>query len=99
MPAYRSQGFLIQQGVCHDPFSIHSRCCGVFSRAEHWSAASPPCRYPWVAHERKLQTMLLAVVVSVAPVFAQMPERMVKVLTAAADATQKTVLIGRASYG
>ena len=43
--------------------------------------------------------MLLAVVVSVAPVFAQTPEPMVKVLTAAEYATQKTVLIGRVSTG
>ncbi len=47
----------------------------------------------------KLQTMLLVVAVSAAPVFAQTPEPMVKVLTAAEDATQKTVLIGRASTG
>ena len=47
----------------------------------------------------KLQTMLLAVAVCAAPVFAQTPEPMVKILTAAEDATQKTVLIGRASTG
>ena len=47
----------------------------------------------------KLQTMLLVVAVSAAPVFAQTPEPMVKVLTVAEDATQKTVLIGRASTG
>jgi hypothetical protein len=46
-----------------------------------------------------LQTMLLLVAVSAAPVFAQTPEPMAKVLTAAEDATQKTVLIGRASTG
>ncbi len=46
-----------------------------------------------------LQTVLLVVVVSAAPVFAQTPEPLVKVLTAAEDATQKTVLIGRASAG
>ena len=47
----------------------------------------------------KLQTMLLVMAVSAVPVFAQTPEPMVKVLTAAEDATQKTVLIGRASTG
>ena len=47
----------------------------------------------------KLQTLLLVAAVSAAPVFAQTPEPVVKVLTAAEDATQKTVLIGRASSG
>jgi uncharacterized protein involved in high-affinity Fe2+ transport len=41
--------------------------------------------------------MLLAALVSVAPVLAQTPAPRVKVLTAAEDATQKTVLIGRTS--
>ncbi|UUZ76076.1 hypothetical protein LP414_32500 [Polaromonas sp. P1(28)-13] len=47
----------------------------------------------------KLQTMLLAAVVSAATVFAQTTEPMAKVLSEAEDATQKTVLIGRASTG
>ena len=47
----------------------------------------------------KLQTMLLAALLGVAPVFAQITEPVVKVLSAAEDATQKTVLIGRASTG
>jgi len=47
----------------------------------------------------KLRTMLLVVAASAAPVFAQMPEPVVKVLTVAEDATQKTVLIGRALTG
>ena len=47
----------------------------------------------------KLQAVLLAAVVSISPVFAQSPEPVVKVLTAAEDATQKTVLIGRALAG
>lgn len=45
----------------------------------------------------KLQLMLLTAVVAAAPVFAQAAEPKVKVLAAAEDATQKTVLIGRAS--
>ena len=47
----------------------------------------------------KLQMLLLAAVVSAAPVFAQTAEPKVKVLAAAEDATQKTVLVGRASAG
>jgi uncharacterized protein involved in high-affinity Fe2+ transport len=43
--------------------------------------------------------MLLAAAVIAAPVFAQTAEPKVKVLAAAEDATQKTVLIGRASAG
>jgi uncharacterized protein involved in high-affinity Fe2+ transport len=45
----------------------------------------------------KLQTMILAALVSAAPVLAQTTAPVVKVLTAAEDATQKTVLIGRAA--
>ena len=58
-----------------------------------------PVRILGLRMNAKLQTMLFAVVVSVAPVFAQTPEPMVKVLTAAEDATQKTVLIGRVPTG
>ena len=43
----------------------------------------------------RLQMMLLAAAVIAAPVFAQTTEPKVKVLAAAEDATQKTVLIGR----
>ena len=63
-------------------------------RLHHRTAGTLGCRMTAI-----LQTMLLAVAVSAAPVFAQTPEPMVKVLTAAEDATQKTVLIGRASTG
>jgi len=45
----------------------------------------------------KLQLMLLTAAVAAAPVFTQAAEPKVKVLAAAEDATQKTVLVGRAS--
>jgi hypothetical protein len=48
---------------------------------------------------RILQSMLLGAVVGAAPALAQTTEPSVKVLAAAEDATQKTVLIGRASTG
>ncbi len=47
----------------------------------------------------QLQVMFLAALVSTAPVLAQTTAPVVKVLAAAEDATQKTVLIGRASAG
>ena len=63
-------------------------------RLHHCTVGTFGCRMT-----AKLQKVLLAVAVIAAPVFAQTPEPMVKVLTAAEDATQKTVLIGRASTG
>lgn len=47
----------------------------------------------------RLQMMFFALLVSAAPVLAQTTAPVVKVLAAAEDATQKTVLIGRTSAG
>lgn len=47
----------------------------------------------------RLAMMLLAAVVCTTPVFAQTGEPKVKVLAAAQDATEKTILIGRAATG